>query len=166
MCCRTCACNAMWLMKRRAATISLGHWPFAAGPRVLIEHPDPDRALELAGAIRQAGCTVGICRGPGAAGDPRCPVHRLEPCVAVEGAEVVVTVLDFADPYAREVLQGLRTRYPSKPLVVAATVAQSLELRDALEGCAVVPVDGEPDRFAAAVLAALGERRPRTKGAR
>src|SRR5690349_19649445 len=109
-------------MKRRAATISLGPWPYTEGPRVLIEHPDPDRALELAGAIRRAGCTVGICRGPGATGEPRCPVHRLEPCVAVEGADAVVTLLDFESAYAREVLQGLRTRYPSKPLVVAVTV--------------------------------------------
>jgi hypothetical protein len=44
--------------------------------------------------------------------------------------------------------------YPRTPVVVAATVAQSLELRDALDGCTVVGVNEHPQRVAAAVLAA------------
>jgi hypothetical protein len=144
-------------VKKRAATIALHPWPFLNGPRVLIEHPDPNEALELAGAIRRAGCSVYICRGPARSGDPptRCPLHKLEPCVAVEGADAVVTALDLADEDGVRVLRGLRTRYPSKPLIVAATVSQSLELGDVLEGCTVVPVDEGPDTLAAAVCEAL-----------
>jgi hypothetical protein len=140
-------------VKRRAATIDLGPWPFLDGPRVLIEHPDPNEALDLAGAIRRARCSVYICSGPARAGDPptRCPLHKLEPCVAVEGADVVVTALDLADKDGVGVVRGLRTRYPGKPLIVAATVSQTLELGDVLEGCTVVPVDEGPGVVVTAV---------------
>ena len=144
-------------MRRRPVTIELGHWPYAERPRVLIEHPDPDDALELATAIRRAGCAVGLCRGPDAAADPatRCPLHRLEPCVAVAGADVVVTALDLDAADGFEVITGLRRRYPRKPLVVLATVAQTLELGELLEGCTVLPVDADPGRLVEAVLDVL-----------
>jgi hypothetical protein len=144
-------------MRQRTGTIDLGPWPFPNGPRVLIEHPDPNEALELAAAIRRAGCNVYICNGPARRGQPptRCPLHKLEPCVAVEGADVVVTALDLADEDGVGVVRGLRTRYPSKPLIVAATVSQSLALGDVLEGCTVVPVDEGPGPVAAAVREAF-----------
>jgi hypothetical protein len=120
------------------------------------------RALELASAIRKAGCTVGICRGPDATADPatRCPLHRLEPCVAVEGADLVVTVLDLEEDEGREVVRGLRTRYPSTPLVVAATISETLALGDLLDGCTVVPVSAAPEQVVAAVLDALPSNTP------
>lgn len=144
-------------MRKRAETISLQPWPYATRPRVLIEHPDPDQALELAAAIRAVG-TVGICRGPDAAADPatRCPPHGLEPCVVVDGADVVVSALDLEADDGREVLRGLRTRYPDKPMVVLATVGETLELGEALRGCVVLPVDAAPERVAAEVSALLG----------
>jgi DNA-binding NarL/FixJ family response regulator len=144
-------------MRKRPVTIDLQPWPYPERPRVLIEHHQPDAALELATAIRQAGCTVGICRGPDATADPatRCPLHRLEPCVAVEGADLVVTALDLEKEEGRQVLRGLRTRYPSTPLVVAATVGETLDLGELLEGCTVVSVDAEPEQVAAAVRGAL-----------
>lgn len=142
---------------RRRATIELQPWPYPGRPRVLIERPDPDEALELAAALRARGWTVGICRGPDAAADPalRCPLHRLEPCVAVAGADVVVMALDLEEPDARDVLRGLRSRYQHTPVVVLATVAEALELEDALGGCRVLPVDSTPELIAAAVQAQL-----------
>jgi DNA-binding NarL/FixJ family response regulator len=144
-------------MRKRPLTIDLKPWAFPERPRVLIELANEDRGLELAAAISRAGCTVGICRGPEAAADPatRCPLHRLEPCVAVEGADLVVSALDLEEEEGREVLRGLRTRYPSTPLVVEATVRQTLELGDLLTGCTVVPQGAEPDQLVAAVVAAL-----------
>ena len=149
-------------MRKRPITIDLQPWPYPERPRVLIEHPKPDAALELASAIRQAGCTVGICRGPDATADPatRCPLHRLEPCVVVEGADLVVTVLDLEEDEGREVVRGLRTRYPSTPLVVAATVSETLALGDLLDGCTVVPVSAAPEQVVAAVLDALPSNSP------
>ena len=137
--------------------IDLGPWPFLQRPRVLIEHPDPDNGLELATALRRAGCTVAICRGPDAGGNPptRCPLHNLEPCIVVDGADVVVTLLQFGADDARGVLRGLRTRYPETPVVVAATVADTLELENDLQGCTVVREEAGPAEIVAAVLAAL-----------
>jgi len=151
-------------MRKRAETIELSPWSYPGRPRVLIELPDPDDALELAAAIRDAGCIVGICRGPDPAADPatRCPLHQLEPCAAVEGADVVVTALDLETESGRGVLRGLRTRYPRIPVVVAATVGEALELEDVLAGCTVVPVNADPERVAAAVVDVL----PRGAGGR
>jgi len=134
-----------------------GPWRFAGGPRVLIEHPDPVVGLDLATALRAAGCAVATCRGPGSAGDTAgaCPLHRLEPCAVVEGADVVVTAIDLDVEEGREVLRGLRTRYPSTALVVAATPAASLDLAAELAGCTVVPPTAGPDAIAAAVTSLL-----------
>jgi DNA-binding NarL/FixJ family response regulator len=144
-------------MRDRSVTIDLQPWAYAERPRVLIELADQDRGLALAAAISRAGCTVGICQGPDANAEPgtRCPLHRLQPCVAVEGSDLVVTALDFGREDGRDVLRGLRTRYPRTPLVVEATVAESLELDGLLRGCTVVPADCEPERVADAVRAAL-----------
>lgn len=144
-------------MKKRPVTIELKPWPFAQRPRVLIEHPDPDSGLELATALRRAGCTVAICQGPDAGAEPptRCPLHQLEPCVVVEGADIVVTALDLDRDEGRAVLHGLRIRYPNTPLVVEATVGNEFELGDELEGCTVVPQKAKPDRVVAAVIGAL-----------
>jgi len=141
-------------MRKRARTIELQPWVYPERPRVLIEHCDLDSGLELAAAIRRAGCTVGICRGPDATADPptRCPLHGLEPCVVVEGADLVVTALDLDRGEARQVLEGLRTRYPSTPLMVLATVDQTIELGGLLEGCTVLPVAATPEQVAAEVL--------------
>ncbi len=144
-------------MRRRARTIELQPWAYPGRPRVLIEHRDPDAGLELAAAIRRAGCTVGICRGPDATADrpTRCPLHGLEPCVAVEGADLVVTALDLDHEEARRVLEGLRTRYPSTPLTVLATEGQTSELGGLLEGCTVLSVATTPEQVAAEVLSIL-----------
>ena len=143
------------MFQKRPSTIELMPWPFDERPRVLIEHPDPDEALELAAAVRKKGCTVGICRGPDARAEPatRCPLHRLEPCVAVAGADLVVTALDCEQEDARAVLRGLRTRYPGTPVIALTTVAATLELVDVLQGCTVLPVDTAPARVAAEVQA-------------
>ncbi len=132
-------------------------WQYSGRPRVLIEHPDPDAGLELASALRRAGCTVAICRGPDPTGNPArcCPLHGLEPCVVVEGADVVVTALGLDQEDSRGVLHGLRTRYPSTPVVVEATAADTLELSDLLEGCTVVAPRAESKHVVTAVLDAL-----------
>lgn len=144
-------------MRKRATTIELQPWSYEDRPRVLIEHRDPDEALELAAALRKAGLTVGICRGPEAGADEptRCPLHHLEPCAAVEGADVVVSALDLDEVEAIRVLEGLRTRYPSVPLVVTVTPGQALAHEALLHDCTVVPVDEEPARVAHAVMQAL-----------
>lgn len=86
--------------------------------------------------------------------------------MAVEGADLVVTALDLEQEEGRGVLRGLRTRYPSTPLVVEATVGQTLELDDLLAGCTVVPERSEPEQLVAAVVGALpSDSRSRVNGA-
>ena len=140
-------------MRRPRSTIDLPPWPFADRPRVLLEHPDPAACFALTDELRRRGCAVAVCSGPDE--DARCPLHALESCAAVEGADVVVTALGLEREDAREVLRGLRTRYPGTPLVVAVAVADALELEDELYGCTVVPEDAEPARIADAVAGAL-----------
>jgi hypothetical protein len=149
------------VMRRRRDTIELQPWVFTDRPRVLIEHPDPDSALELAAALSRAGCTVGICRGPDSRANPatRCPLHGLEPCVALDGADLAVTALDLDEEGGREVLAGLRTRYPNTPVVVVGPVGRTRELEDLLEGCTVVPTD-QPEQVVAAVLDTVSPRVP------
>ena len=142
---------------KRAVTIDPQPWQFPGRPRVLIESADPGGAAELSAALRRAGCVVATCRGPDGGADPeiRCPLHGLGPCVAVEGADLVVTALDLDQESGRDVLRGLRTRYPSVPLVVVATAAQAGDLDELLAGCTRVSSEAETAELLAAVLAAL-----------
>jgi CheY-like chemotaxis protein len=141
-------------MPRRPVTIDPGPWRFSQHPRVLIEHDDPEAGLDLAVALRAAGYAVAICSGPDAAADPatRCPLHQLEPCAVVAGADVVVTALDLDHDEAREVVHGLRTRYPSIPLVVEVSIADAPALENELAGCTVVPRGTDAGRVVAAVM--------------
>jgi hypothetical protein len=150
-------CDARSVMRRPPRTIDLAPWPFDDRPRVLIEHPDPGRGLEIGTAIRQAGFAVGVCTGPNPGGKPAtaCPLHRLEPCVAVEGADLVVTALPLDTADGQRVVRGLQGRYPSRPLVVLATVGETLELHDVLTDCTVLGVDASPAEVAAAVADAI-----------
>jgi hypothetical protein len=73
----------------------------------------------------------------------------------VEGADVVVTALGLERADSRDVLRGLRTRYPDTPLVVEGSAGDRLELSETLEGCTVVAPDTESQAVVAAVLGAL-----------
>jgi CheY-like chemotaxis protein len=120
---------------------------------VLVEHPVPETCLELVAELRRRGCAVAICSGPDALA--KCPLHSFDSCVAVEGADVIVTALGFDREDAREVLRGLRTRYPSTSLVVEVAVADALELEDELYGCTVVSEEAAPAEIADAVVGLL-----------
>lgn len=104
-------------MQRRKTSLGGGSWPWPDRPRVVVEDHDEARGLETAAALRRAGYAVGLCRGPEGSRE-RCPLVSLEDCPWVDGADAVVWRLGLDRPEALDVLQALRQRRPSLPLIV------------------------------------------------
>lgn len=86
-------------------------WPFP-GKRVLVEDADDERRRRTTEALAYAGFSVAACAGPGEA---RCPAVCGDGCAFVERADVVVCRLGS---HAPDVVEALRLRHASKPLVI------------------------------------------------
>jgi hypothetical protein len=114
----------------RRKRIQPGIWQWPSGPRVLIEDPDLESGLETAWALRQAGYTVAICRGPEP--DEYCPLVGADDCGLVTGADVIVSGV------GPEVEEAVRRRHPGKPVLAPAS----------------------PDELVTAVAAALAKLKP------
>lgn len=99
----------MWF---QAKTLAPQPWPWPERPRILVEHAYGELELAYAEALRQAGYSVAVCPGPRQ--DERCPLVCDTGCPLVDGADLIVSGV------GPDVLEALRTRRPSKPLVVAA----------------------------------------------
>ena len=93
----------------RKKRIDPGIWQWPERPRVLIEDPDLESGLAAASALRQAGYTVAICRGPEP--DEYCPLVGADDCALVIGADVVISGV------GPEVEQAVRARHPGKPVL-------------------------------------------------
>ena len=117
-----------------AKRIDPAPWPWLDRPRVLLENPDRDAALAAVDVLRHAGYAVAVCPGPDDAAD--CPVACGDGCSLVEGADVVVTSLGLDREPGREVLAGLRSRYPGRRLVVESRAGDlsTEQLLDAVRG--------------------------------
>jgi hypothetical protein len=89
-----------------------------SGPRVLIEHPDPDVRYVLGRQLSERGYSVRGCGGPSA--DGGCPILAEQPCPAVDGAEFVVNGL-LGDSRGRLIARRIRRSHPDKRIVVEAT---------------------------------------------
>lgn len=113
-------------------TINPQPWRWSE-PRVLVEHHEEEAGLEIASGLRMAGYAVAACCGPQRHG--QCPVTGDGGCAAAEDADLVVCCLGYEHETAREVLRGLRMRYPATPLLVEAPSQLDAELEELLEGC-------------------------------
>lgn len=100
-------------------------WP---GKRVLVEDQDLERGLATAWALRRAGYSVAICRGPDP--DEYCPLVGSEDCALVVGADAVVAGI------GPEIEEAVRRRHPSTPVIAP----------------------GSPETVVEAVAAAIGGR--------
>jgi hypothetical protein len=89
--------------------IDPGAWQWPGRPRVLIEDPDLESGLSTAWALRQAGYTVAICRGPEP--DEYCPLVGSDDCALVVGADVVISGV------GPEIEEAVRRRHPGKAVV-------------------------------------------------
>lgn len=148
-------------MTRRASTLSPRPWPWPERPRVLLEHPDRERGLAAATALRQAGYAVGVCQGPLESGRPpaRCPLVGPAGCMLVDGADVVVSSLGVERNETCEVIEALRIKYPRTPLIVELPPEAAGRRRDLLGSCDLLEGPAEPEAVVVAVQRALEVRR-------
>jgi hypothetical protein len=93
----------------RKKRVEPGVWQWPGRPRVLIEDPDLESSLSAAWAVRQAGYTVAICRGPEP--DEYCPLVGADDCALVAGADVIVSGV------GPEIEAAVRQRHPGKPVL-------------------------------------------------
>lgn len=99
---------------------------------MLVEHADDATGLEIASRLRLAGYAVAVCSGPRARGE--CPLTRTDGCAIAEGADLVVSCLGHERDVAREVVDALRTRCASTPLIVDLTPEQAVEAAQKILG--------------------------------
>jgi hypothetical protein len=139
-------------MPTHARTIRPTPWPFGH-PRVVVEHAEREVAMEYAVALRNAGYSVALCKGPARTerGYERCVLVGGDECVAVDGADVVVAALGVRAPRKRAVLEALRLRHPDKPLVVELSPGDAEAWDELVDGLYVVVTPVEPEELVAAV---------------
>lgn len=115
----------------------------AGGPRVMIEATDFAKQNAVANILRGEGYSVMTCGGPEAT-DERCPLVTFDECDGIRRADVVVHSMRQHDPRNREVLERIRERYPSTPVVVEVPRPQFDRSPEEFDGCTVVfqPVTG------------------------
>lgn len=94
--------------------------------RVLLECPKSSSPTLIADAIERHGYEVKICEGPDHRHD--CPLVTEGVCTLVNGADVVVNMLNGPDPEQREVLSSI-TAERRPPAVVAELTEPEIERR-------------------------------------
>ena len=141
----------------RGHTIRPGPWAFGH-PRVLIEHSDEGAVIsKYVPALRRAGYSVAVCHGPSAERQPpeSCVLVTGERCVAVQGADVVVSGLGASAPEKRAVLEALHRFHPRKPLVVEVSTGELDLYGELVDGAHLIVSPVEPEELVAAVGDAL-----------
>ncbi len=121
---------------------------------MLVEHPNEEAGLAIASGLRFAGYAVGVCPGP--RGHGQCPLTGPAGCAAAHDADVVVCSLGYERDGARDVLRGLRTRYPDTPLLVEVPSEIDADLRELLDGCHSLSAPATPEQVVAAVQGLSG----------
>ena len=141
-------------------------WAYGGAPRVLVEDADYDEGLRLTAALRRAGYNVALCLGPHTDPDHRCacPLVDHDECAVVDGADVVVSALGLSGPEQRAVVETLRLRRGSKPVVLLVSPSDLGWLPELGEQCKALVRPLEPEDVAGVVaetLASLSAARVR-----
>lgn len=124
--------------------------------RVLVVHHDQDMADQEADSLRRFGYEVQQCAGPTFG---PCPILHGKPCLAVEGADVLVyDVWASGDTDSeRDLIEQLREQHPQIPIVLTSPgMAFDWVETSGLHGVTslVGPASGE--RLRVAIQEALG----------
>jgi len=85
-------------------------------PRVLLECPAEGSPWIVASVLEREGFEVAFCEGP--TPRRRCPVAHEQSCSALEGADVVLSMLDRRTAESAEVLPAMLTCATKCPPVV------------------------------------------------
>lgn len=93
--------------------------PDAPGPRVLLECPATASPSMIARVVERQGFQVRTCDGPADRGG--CDLIDHGTCGLVAGADVVVNMLDAADPEAHDVLAAVTDERRPPAVVVELT---------------------------------------------
>lgn len=105
--------------------------------RVLVEAPSP-WSFPVKEALTIPGVAVTYCPGPAWGTRLPCPVTVGCACWRAEEADVVISALGLGEREGREIVAGLRQRYPDLPVVVLAWRSDVGAGRTDIEGCEVV----------------------------
>jgi len=134
-------------------TIKPPHFDGTVGQRVLIEAGDWAQQETLARILRDAGYRTASCDGPEAGN--RCSLVAGSGCSACLEADAVVHSLRHSEPRNREVLLGIRERFPDLPLVVEVPGPRVDRYPDDFVGCIVIPQPMTASHLLDAVAEAL-----------
>lgn len=135
----------------RAGEIRPQPWRWSH-PRVLVEHPDEAQALAITQALRFAGYAVAVCAGPKV--PEQCPLCGFGDCATAHDADLVVSCLGADRDVGREVVQALRTRCPSVPLLVEVPQGAEPLVEDS---ASLLPTGATPEQIVSAAQRLLGE---------
>lgn len=93
-------------------------WAEDAGlrPRVLLECPPEGSPWIVASVLEREGFEVAVCEGP--TPRHRCPLAHDQSCPALDGADVVLSMLDRRRVESAEVLPAMMACAPNCPPVV------------------------------------------------
>lgn len=94
-----------------------------AGPKILVEHPDPVTRDAVTNVLAEAGYRVATCSGPRASTpatiDRRaCPLLEGAVCTAVATADIIVTGLSLDQTDESLVVSRLRAAAQDTPIIL------------------------------------------------
>lgn len=124
-------------MRTKKAVVG-GPWKGPGGPRVLVENPDLGVGYSFERLLIEQGYGVAVCEGPDCWKARRCPLVATGECDLAANADVIVHSLNPNRPEHAEVLQALRSRYPTAPVVTEIAEPAMAHHRELLRGCSVL----------------------------
>ncbi len=106
---------------------------------MVVEHEDPVWRWAATERLSGAGYQVASCGGPRVLPHQRCPLVAGDGCPLIDQADVVVNGLGISTAANRAVLEAVRARRESLPVVVELPAPRFTELHAELPGCRTVP---------------------------
>lgn len=124
-------------------------------PKVLVETEDGAEAIALWRGLGRSGYRMQWCPGPDEEANRRCSLVSGEGCALVEGADVVISHLDFTCDAARETLAALQQSQSTGKVLAAAPDVVRARHPEIEQGVTMLPDQLTSDGVVSAVQNAL-----------